>query len=150
MAVLMDLSQWPLCRYWILCFKCKLSADYSHFLSTCAGCWLRMGWLKQWNASVTSRSHLQNERGRTMRTAGGSTTQKWPENLLSSARKTGRIPGSAADEMEGDETEGCQWTGSEWGQKMEESINLTSLLHLNDLWEIGQNGFCIVTISQNS
>lgn len=52
-----------------------------------------------------------------MRTAGGSTTQKWPENLLSSARKTERIPGSAVDEMEGDETECYHWTGSDWGQK---------------------------------
>lgn len=62
-----------------------------------------MGLLTQLNASATSRSPAESDSGRTLRTAGGSTTWKWPERLLSSPGQTERIRGSAASEVERDE-----------------------------------------------
>lgn len=98
-------------------------------LPTLASC-LRRGLLKLWSASATTRSPADSDSGRTSRTAGGSTTPKWPEKLPSSPGQTERIPGSADSESDG--MGRYQWTGWDGASKVEEAIkiNTVSLSHL--------------------
>lgn len=67
------------------------------------------------------RSPAENDRGGTLRTAGGSTTQKWPERLPSSPGQTERTHGLAASEMDCDESWHYQWTDSDRARKIDEA-----------------------------
>lgn len=129
---------------WIECLECNLNTSYSHISCTSLGYWLRMGLLKLWSVSATMRSPAESDRGKTLRTAGGSTTQKWPGKLRSSPGRTEKIPGSAASWMESDVNNGLD-------QKMEEAIEINpiSLLHLNRLWRfrLKEDNICWTQLS---
>ena len=132
------LSQCLLC----CCFSLPVELSVLNSLQVCSihmfplhppGCWLRMGLLKRWNASATLRSPAGSDSGKTLRTAGGSTTQKWPERLPSSPGRTERIPGSAASRT-------GWWSGTlsmDWFRRGPEKWKKKSLSlsHLNGLGE---------------
>lgn len=109
------------------CFHYQLNSAQVSVIHTFSlhtpGSWLRKGLLTQWSASAITRSPAESECGRTLRTAGGSTTRKWPEKLPLSPGQTERILGSAASKMGCDEKGRYQWTGQDGASQMEESVS---------------------------